>query len=42
MTKHDISINHYETAQDALKLITNNRIRYLPVCNDNNTFFGLL
>lgn len=42
MTRNIISMNHEQTAQEALKLMTEKRIRHLPVYDDNNIFLGLL
>ena len=42
MSEHIISMNHNQTAQEALQLMTEKRIRHLPIYDDNNTFLGLL
>ena len=42
MSTNIISINHNKTAQDALKLMTEKRIRHLPVYDDEVHFLGLL
>lgn len=42
MTPDLITMNHNKTAQDALQIMTQKRIRHLPIYDDNNHFLGLL
>lgn len=42
MSKNLLTMNHHNTAQEALKLMTEKRIRHLPVYDDENQFLGLL
>ncbi|MBK2124702.1 CBS domain-containing protein [Fangia hongkongensis] len=42
MSDHIISMKDSHTAQEALQLMTEKRIRHLPVYDDKNKFLGLL
>ncbi|WP_119343451.1 CBS domain-containing protein [Facilibium subflavum] len=42
MSKDLIGMNHMQTAQQALQLMTEKRIRHIPVYNDEDYFIGLL
>jgi CBS domain-containing protein len=42
MTRDIITINHNATAQEALQVMTQKRVRHLPVYDDDNHFLGLL
>ncbi|MCF6807210.1 CBS domain-containing protein [Thiotrichales bacterium 19S9-12] len=42
MTPDLITMNHNATAKDAFKVMTQKRIRHLPIYDDNKKFLGLL
>ncbi|MCF6776076.1 CBS domain-containing protein [Thiotrichales bacterium 19X7-9] len=42
MTPDLITMNYNATAYDAFKVMTQKRIRHLPIYDDNRTFLGLL
>ena len=42
MSEHIISMHHNQTAQEALQLMTEKRIRHLPIYDDEKIFLGLL
>ena len=41
MSTNLIAIDYTKTAQEALKIMTDKKIRHLPVYDDNDNFFGL-
>ena len=41
MTTNLITVNYSTTAQEALKKMTDNKIRHIPVYDDSANFFGL-